>query len=580
MFSTFKKLTFLTDKKLKKKLVIIYFITIIGTFLETIGIGIILPILKIIVEGKDILIQFSSNYFFINSISSYLITKSYSEIIIILLLFLSFIFFVKTAFFIFLIREQQKFSYMVEYELTKYFFNYYLHQDYSFHLKRNSSELFANLTEEIKNFRLNIVNPFIVISTEIIFLLAIIGLLILIEPLGSMTIGFVILLISTIYVKFTSKRILNASKKRQVNEALKVQHLRQGLNGIKEIKILCKEETFLKIFEKHNKEALKSQVIFNSWTLIPKYILEFLGVLGLSLMAIILINMGLEIKSLLPTLAVFVVATIRLLPSASKMIQNVGKIRYGVPSADLLQKEIHEESLKKYNQITTSSLKNLQFSELKFENVSFKYPSSNKKILDKISLEIKKGEKIGIVGESGSGKSTFIDILTGLAKPTEGKIFLNNQIVDLDNKDWYNLIGYTPQFIFLTDDTILRNIAFGVNEKDLKTDAVNTSCEIAELKNFINSSNLGLQTRIGESGVRLSGGQRQRIGIARALYSNSKILVLDESTSAIDIKTEEKIVDNISSLSDKTLIIISHRLSTLKNCNKVLEINNGKLSLK
>ncbi len=580
MFSAFNKLTFLAGKKIKKKLVIIYFITIIGTFLETIGIGIILPILKIIVEGKDILIQFSSNYFFINSISSYLITKSYSEIIIILLLFLSFIFFVKTAFFIFLIREQQKFSYMVEYELTKYFFNYYLHQDYSFHLKRNSSELFANLTEEIKNFRLNIVNPFIVISTEIIFLLAIIGLLILIEPLGSMTIGFVILLISTIYVKFTSKRILNASKTRQVNEALKVQHLRQGLNGIKEIKILCKEETFLKIFEKHNKEALKSQVIFNSWTLIPKYILEFLGVLGLSLMAIILINMGLEIKSLLPTLAVFVVATIRLLPSASKMIQNVGKIRYGVPSADLLQKEIHEESLKKYNQITTSSLKNLQFSELKFENVSFKYPSSNKKILDKISLEIKKGEKIGIVGESGSGKSTFIDILTGLAKPTEGKIFLNNQIVDLDNKDWYNLIGYTPQFIFLTDDTILRNIAFGVNEKDLKTDAVNTSCEIAELKNFINSSNLGLQTRIGESGVRLSGGQRQRIGIARALYSNSKILVLDESTSAIDIKTEEKIVDNISSLSDKTLIIISHRLSTLKNCNKVLEINNGKLSLK
>ncbi len=580
MFSTFKKLTFLTDKKLKKKLVIIYFITIIGTFLETIGIGIILPILKIIVEGKDILIQFSSKYLFINSISSYLITKSYAEIVIILLLFLSFIFFIKTAFFIFLIREQQKFSYLVEYELTKYFFNYYLHQDYSFHLKRNSSELFANLTEEIKNFRLNIVNPFLTISSEIIFLIAIIGLLILIEPVGSLTIGFVILLISTIYVKFTSKRILNASKKRQVNEALKVQHLRQGLNGIKEIKILCKEETFLKIFEKHNKEALKSQVIFNSWNLIPKHILEFMGVLGLSLMAIILIKMGLEIKSLLPTLAVFVVATIRLLPSASKMIQAVGKIRYGVPSADLLQKEIYEESLKKYRQKTVSKVKNLQFNELKFDNVSFKYPSSNKKILNKISLEIKKGEKIGIVGDSGSGKSTFIDILTGLAKPMEGKIFLNDQIVELDNKNWYNLIGYTPQFIFLTDDTILRNIAFGVNEKDLKIDSVKTACEMAELKNFIDSSNLGLETKIGESGVRLSGGQRQRIGIARALYSNSKILVLDESTSAIDIKTEEKIVDNINSLSDKTLIIISHRLSTLKNCNKVFEINNGKLSLK
>ena len=345
MFSAYKKLGFLIDGKLKKRLFLIYLITILGTFLETLGIGIILPVLKIIVEGKDVLLNFSSNYLFLNKISDYLSYKSYGEIVIILLTILTFIFFIKTSFFLFLIRKQQKFAHSVEYELTKQFFNYYLNQDYSFHLRRNSSELFSNLTEEIRNFRLNMVDPFLIISTEIIFLIAITTLLIIIEPLGSITIGLVILLISIIYIKFTSKRILNASKRRQIHEALKVQHLRQGLNGIKEIKISCKENIFLNIFDKHNKEALNSQATYHSWNLIPKHILEFIGVLGLSLMAIVLIRMGVEIKSLLPTLAVFVVATLRLLPSASKMIQAIGRVRYGIPSADLLQREISEKKL-------------------------------------------------------------------------------------------------------------------------------------------------------------------------------------------------------------------------------------------
>tara|TARA_Y100000591_G_C21846560_1_gene709059 strand:+ start:950 stop:2692 length:1743 start_codon:yes stop_codon:yes gene_type:complete len=580
MFSAYKKLGFLIDGKLKKRLFLIYLITILGTFLETLGIGIILPVLKIIVEGKDVLLNFSSNYLFLNKISDYLSYKSYGEIVIILLTILTFIFFIKTSFFLFLIRKQQKFAHSVEYELTKQFFNYYLNQDYSFHLRRNSSELFSNLTEEIRNFRLNMVDPFLIISTEIIFLIAITTLLITIEPLGSITIGLVILLISIIYIKFTSKRILNASKRRQTHEALKVQHLRQGLNGIKEIKISCKENIFLNIFDKHNKEALNSQATYHSWNLIPKHILEFIGVLGLSLMAIVLIRMGVEIKSLLPTLAVFVVATLRLLPSASKMIQAIGRVRYGIPSADLLQKEISEKKLQTEKNKTLSETKILKFNELRFEDVSFKYSLSDKKVLNKISFEIKKGDKIGITGSSGSGKSTLIDIFTGLMRPTDGKIFLNNKIEKLDNKNWYKLIGYTPQFIFLTDDTILRNIAFGTNEENLQLDEVKKAYEIAELKNYIENSEQGLETKIGESGIRLSGGQRQRIGIARAIYSNSEILILDESTSAIDIETEKKIVNNINSLLGKTVIIISHRLSTLRNCNKVFEINNGKLDLK
>ena len=223
---------------------------------------------------------------------------------------------------------------------------------------------------------------------------------------------------------------------------------------------------------------------------------------------------------------------------------------------------------------------NFNFDKLSLKNISFKYPNSNKNVLNNITLDINKGDKIGIVGSSGSGKSTFIDLITGLIAPTEGQIYLNNNQVDLDNKYWFRKISYTPQFIFLSDDTILKNIAFGIEKNNLVLNNVKKASELAEIKDFVETLKLGLNTFIGEFGVRISGGQKQRIGIARSLYSNSEILILDESTSAIDLKTEEKIINNINSLRDKTVVIVSHRISTLKNCNKLIEIKNGNLEIK
>ena len=314
MLSAFKTLLELFNPNQKKNLILIYLIMILGTFLETVGIGIMLPILGIILEGKNFLIELSTNYLIFENISKFLIKKNYSELVTYLLLFLVLIFLIKTLFFLFLIKMEIKFSHSIEYNLSKKFFKYYLNQDYSFHLKRNSSKLFANITEEIRNLRINILDPFLVISTEIIFIFAITFLLITVEPVGSVIIGLIVLIISIIYVKFTSRKIFHASEKRQTHEALKIQHLRQGLNGIKEIKISCKEDTFLDIFEKHNRETLESQASFHSWTLVPRHILEFIGIFGLSIFAIILIGMGNEIKTLIPTLAVFVVATLRLFP--------------------------------------------------------------------------------------------------------------------------------------------------------------------------------------------------------------------------------------------------------------------------
>ena len=316
------------------------------------------------------------------------------------------------------------------------------------------------------------------------------------------------------------------------------------------------------------------------WTSIPRYLLEFLSVAGISVLAILFVRNGGDLKSLLPTLGVFLVATFRLLPSTVKIVQSYGKIRFGLPSSNLLRNELDQSKIKP--QIKKDFQNNIinNFNKLSFKNISFQYPNSNKNILDNISLNINKGDKIGIVGPSGSGKSTFIDLLTGLISPSKGEVYLNEKLVNLKSKNWFKKISYTPQFIFLSDDTILNNIAFGVKKEDLNIENVKKASELSELKNYIVNLNQGLNTFIGEFGIRLSGGQKQRIGIARSLYTNSEILILDESTSAIDLHTEEKIINNINTLSEKTIIIVSHRLSTLKNCNKIIEIKNGHLEFK
>ena len=580
MLSTLKSSFLLIDSNLKKKLILIFFITIIGTFLETLGIGIILPILKIIVEGEEFIKNYHTNFEIINHFFGYLSSKNYVELISFLLFAVIFVFLIKTVFFLFLIKKQTEISHMIEYKLAKTFFYHYLNQEYSFHLTKNSSKLFSNITEEIKNFRLNLIDPFLIISTEIIFIFAMATLLILIEPTTTISVATFIAVIALVYISFTKAKISKIGSERQIHEALKIQHLKQGLNGIKEIKISRKEDIFLSIFDKHNLETVNSRAKLALWTSIPRYLLEFLAVAGISTLAIFFVSQGGDLKSLLPTLGVFLVATFRLLPSTVKIVQSYGKIRFGSPSANLLKEELKHSKNKFYEKKFSQIDSNLNFNKLSLKNISFKYPNLNKNVLNNVTLDINKGDKIGIIGSSGSGKSTLIDLITGLVAPTEGKIYLNNDVVDLDNKNWFKKISYTPQFIFLSDDTILNNIAFGVEKKNLVLDDVRKAYELAEIKDYVESLKLGLNTFIGEFGVRISGGQKQRIGIARSLYSNSEILIFDESTSAIDIKTEEKIINNINSLKDKTVIMVSHRASTLKNCNKLIEIKNENLEIK
>jgi len=573
-----KKILSLIEGKLRKKIILIFFLTSIGTFLETLGIGIILPSLNIIVEGKSGLQNILSKFDFLNFNFNYLLQLSNSEIIIFCLLALLSIFFIKAIFFIYLFWQTNKFSNEIDFELSKKFFKLYLSQEYTFHITRNSAELIRNVTDEVRTFSVNVVNPLLTIIVESFVLIAVSILILAVQPVAAILVGIIVAVCSVAYIKFVKKQIIDIGKDRQIHDALKIQHLKQGLNGIKEIKITGNEKEFLSIFNRHNFQSLKTRTVIHFLLQIPRFILEFIGVLALTLFGIILVFQSIDLKEFLPTFGLFAVAAFRLLPSANRIIQSINAMRFGKPAVDLLSRELNYLEKNKVTIENAEEEKNLHFDKITFNKVSYKYPNTEKNVLKNVSFEINKGESIGIVGESGSGKSTLVDLITGLISTSSGTIKFDENLLVSNKRNWPKNIGYVPQFIFLTDDTILKNIAFGIEEKKIKISSIKNSLKSTQLKNFVDSLTNGLDTVVGESGVRLSGGQRQRIGIARALYFEPKLLVLDEATSSLDLETEKKIMDDISYLKkNKTLIIVSHRQSTISQCDRIFEIKNGNI---
>ena len=574
--SVINNIFFLIEKNLKLKVIYLFFLTLIGTFLETLGVGIILPVLTLIVQGKEALQEMLNKIPFLIDEKINLAKYTDSDLIVYSIGLIILIFFLKTIFFIFLIWRQNQFAYLVDSSLSKRLFSFYLSKNYLFHAQRNSSELFRNIIDEVKSFRHFVITSSLTLFIEILVLVSIASLIIFLQPIPAIVAAFSIAICLMIFSKINKKRLSKIGKDRQYHDALKIQHLNQGLNGIKEIKLSSKENEFSFIFNKHNLISIKSTAEHQFWISIPKYVLEFIGVFVFMVIAIFITKKGFDLKVFLPTIGLIAAATFRLLPSANRIIQSINNIRFGLPSANTLSNELKITKTKIIQEKLNNKLP-INFEKLNFENISFCYPNSENNIIENVNFEISKGDKIGILGPSGSGKSTLIDVVTGLLQPTSGRIKLNNLNVNLAQKDWYKKIGYVSQFIFLIDDSIKKNIAFGIEDNKINPDLINKSINFAELTEFVNNSIHGIDTKIGEFGARISGGQRQRIGIARAIYSNSEILVLDEATSAVDLQTEEKIIKNINSLSKKTIIIISHRMSTIKDCNKIFEIKNNNL---
>lgn len=562
-----KKILYLLSAGHKSELIWLSALLFVGVILEMMSLGILLPFIGLLTNKNSIKNEVVNSFI---DLSKY----DYITVVICGMLIIFLIFLFKTLFLIYLSWRQSKFSSTLFHDISSSLFSGYLSQPYLFHTLRNSSELLKNIQIEVDVFSY-VSRSAMMIASELAFILGVTLLLFYVNPIGT---GVIILFFGAAAFTFhriTKKRLLGWGIERQTSDENSYKQLSQAFGGIKDVILLNKRNFFLKNFNHHNGNKAIIVAKQNTLQLVPRMYLELLAILALSLLVSITVLQNKGMETILPTVTIFVAAAFRLIPSLNKIMGTVQVFRYAKPVIDLLYKEF--SSFEKASKDSLSFGLNFNDS-IKFDNVSFSYPDSTRFSLTNMTLEIKKGESIGLIGSSGSGKSTLVDILMGILEPSEGTVFCDNVNISQDLVSWQSKIGYIPQTIFLLDDSLRSNIAFGVDEKEIDEEKVWKVLKMAELDVWIKDLPDLLETHVGERGVRLSGGQRQRIGIARALYNDPDILVLDEATSSLDTKTEKKIMESVNSLHGiKTLIIIAHRLTTVETCDFIYKIDSGSI---
>ncbi len=538
--------------------------------LEMLGIGILLPAMGVILN-KNIEATYPSILPFLRYIGN----PNQVRLIAITMIFIAIIFITKSLFLVYLSWVQSKFGSTLTYELNNKLFKGYLDKDYFFHLNNNSAILLRNINN-IAQFTA-VTQALINLSVEIALVVSIFSFMVFIEPLGSISVAIFLLIFVGLFQRFTRKKLLKWGYFKQKYSGEANIHLIQGFGGIRDIKIFGKENYFADQFSKVNMELTKLLVKYGVINLLPRVYLELVSILGLVTLVLIMLFQNSDPARLIGVIGVFSIASYRLIPSMNRIISSSQVFKNSKASVDLIFSEIME--IDRSKNTNAKYEQDISFNKsISFENVSFSYPESNKLVLNNISIDFKKGDYVGIVGGSGAGKSTMIDLLIGLYKPTNGCIKIDDcNLLDC-KKAWQNKIGYVPQNIFLIDDTIANNIAFGIPSDEIDTERLKSALIEAELFDFVESLPDRLDTRIGERGSRLSGGQKQRIGIARALYNNPSIIIFDEATNSLDKLTEKKIINSIDKLKGhRTIISITHNTSTISKCDKIYEINSGVL---
>lgn len=542
----------------------------IGMLMETMGVGLIIPAIALLTKS-DLASTYPSLAPFLRSLGN----PSQQQLLIGGMAILAGAYLVKTLFMALLIWWQMRFTYAVQVQISQRLFSIYMRQPYEFQLQRNSAQLIGNVINEVTVFIGNGILPGLAFLTESLIAFGLCLLLIAVEPVGALIVVSVLGAASYAYSLATRDRISHWGALRQRHEGLRIQHLQQGLGGAKDVKLLGREADFLHQFSVHNLESARVGQRQSTLLQVPRLGLEMLAVWGLAVLVISMAAQGRSPESVLTTLALFSAAAFRLMPSVNRLVSALQGLRYCRPVIDLIQKELDlpvpEESrrgpAKPFRETIT------------LNNVTFTYSGAPRSSLKDVTLAIQRGQSVGFIGASGAGKSTLVDVVLGLLSPDSGEVLVDGGDIKRDMRNWQDQIGYVPQSIFLTDDTLRRNVAFGLPNEQIDDAAVDRAVRDAQLEEFIGTLPDGLETLVGERGVRLSGGQRQRIGIARALYHDPAVLVLDEATSSLDAGVEREVMSAVSALrGNKTILIVAHRLSTVEQCDRLYRLDAGGLA--
>lgn len=571
-----KKINYVLNRKQKIQLVLLLAVIFVGAFVELLGVSAILPLMEAVTNPASL---YDKWYY---ALAQRLFgVDEFSQMLMILAAALIIIYIVKNVYITLMYYFQYKFVFNNQRKLSFKMMKSYMEQDYLFHVSKNVAELQRNITNDVNGF-FTVVLDFLQFLAEISVFVVLTLFLMMQDLFITLVMAGLLGIFMLIFTKFFKKVLVEKGQENRDTNVQITKWLLQSFSGIKEIKVTGSEDFFLNHYDSNYKRMAALQRQQSILTYIPKPVMETVCVGGLLFTLVVKMYIGADdISDFVVMLSVFAVAAFRLLPSFNRMTGYLGGLMYNKPSIDAIYEDLTEiEGLvikKRQNEENELVFEN----KIRLEGICFKYPNTDKWILDNVNLEIDKNSSVAFIGASGAGKTTAADIILGLLKPQKGRILVDGFDIEKNMDKWHKCIGYIPQTIYLMDDTIKANILFGIPDEDADEKLLERSIREAQLEDFIVSLKNGVNTTIGDRGVKLSGGQRQRIGIARALYRNPQVLVLDEATSALDDETEKEVMQAIDNLhGTRTLIIIAHRLSTIKKCDQIYEIANGRLILK
>lgn len=552
---TIKKISSLLSKREKSKIAYLTILMVIGGFLELLGVAGIFPLISAITEGR------------VSDINN----------ITMLSLGLLCVYVIKNLFLMYMYSQVYKFVYDGRSKLATRLLEQYMKEDYEFHLGRNMAVIQRAVRSDVDGFY-HLVRCLLQLMSELIICMVLAALLFVSD--FWMALFLVVLLglcVSTVVV-ISRKKAKKLGADDMVAGSKMNQWLMQGIGGIKEIKLLSREDYFVNSFKEYSDKSSDNQRKQQVLIQLPRLLTETVSIGAVLLWLVIAAAYGMDLLSIVPTLAVFAVAAFRLLPSVGKINGLLADYNFYRPRVDFIYEDMH--GVQEITECNKSDDKIISFNEsIELSDVSFAYTGTDKYILDKVSLSIARGESVGVVGPSGAGKTTLVDVIMGLLKISAGDIKVDGVSVFEGLSSWQRLIGYVPQNIYLSDDSIRHNIAFGIPDEEIDDDRISECIKEARLLDLVSELSEGVETVIGDRGIRLSGGQRQRIAIARALYFSPEVLVLDEATSSLDNDTEAAVMEAIEALHGKvTMIVVAHRLSTIEKCDKVYRVEDGKVT--
>ncbi len=573
---------YLTQGKYRSILTILFLI-LISSVLELVGVGIVGPFIAIATSPNIVFqthwLTLAYTEFNFNSPTQFLVILGFVIVVI---------FYIKSFLGFYVQAKIFTFGFTLQADLSARLMQAYLKAPYTFHLQGNTATFIQNISTETSKFANQIVMPFLTSISNAAVTFLLILLLIKTNVLAVVVIGGLAFIVFFI-LRFLRNRMVYWGKEGTEAQAEIIRLINHGLGGLKETRVIGCEDYFIDQVDEQVARYGNNMSLAISFSNLPRYLIEAFLITFLVCFTAVFISFAPNDQNLSAILGVFALASIRLLPASGNLISSLNGIRPFLYSMDRLYfdfKELETFSTKQdsapknYSQaLGNDSKKDIYFSDyITINAVEYQYPNASQKSLNGIDLKIEKGQSIALIGKSGAGKTTLVDVILGLLIPQSGDIKVDGISIYSDLRSWQDVIGYVPQSIFLIDDTLARNIAFGVPDHLINWNRLLQAVQAAQLSALIEQLSQGLNTRVGERGVFLSGGQRQRVGIARALYHEREILVFDEATAALDNETENLVTESIKSLSgSKTIIIIAHRLSTIEHCDFIYVLESGRV---